>query len=232
MLGNINMAGSKKIRDNTDGFTLVELNMSITILAIILVSMLAVMMNYFVIITRNSVSTEMTLASQNLLRTLSEELRFGAGVRQTNTLSDSNAPVGGWNTSNTSFVIITALPAFDTSNQYIIDPATGRPYLNEMVYFKQGTTLYKRALANPSATGNKLKTSCPSNLATSTCPVDVKLVDDVSNMVFTLYDQDDVIVTDPLLARSVKIEVFLSHETFGQPLTLNNSIRSTLRNTY
>jgi len=219
-----------KLRKNDQGFTLVELNMSITILAIIMVSLLAVFTTFLVIITRNNVSTDMTVDSQNLLRTVVEEIRYGAGVRQTNTITDANGPTGGWNTSNTSFVIITAIPALDSSNEYIIDTDTGLPFFNEMVYFKQDSTLHKRILANPAAAGNKLKTTCPSASASSSCPADIKLVDNVSSMVFTLYDQDNGATTDPLLARSVKIDLTMSRETFGAPLTLDNSIRTTLRN--
>lgn len=225
-MGNTN----RPLRDNNKGFTLVELNLSITILGIIMISLLAVFTTFLVIITRNNVSTDMTVDSQNLLRTVVEEIRYGAGVRQTNTITDANAPTGGWNTSNTSFVIITAIPALDSSNNYIMDSDNGVPYFNEMVYFKQGTTLYKRVLANPNATGNKLKTTCPSASASASCPADIKLIDNVSSMVFTLYDQDNVSTTDPLLARSVKINLTMSRETFGAPLTLDNSIRTTLRN--
>lgn len=174
----------------------------------------------------------MTNDSQNLLRTMVEELRNGAGVRQTNTITDPNAPAGGWNTGNTNFVIITAVPAQNTSNQYIIDPATGRPYFNEYVYYKQDTFLYKRTLAHPNATGNKLKTSCPESLATAACPADRKLVETLKTMLFTFYDQDDVLTIDPLLARSIKIDLILEKKTFGDPLTFDNSIRTTLRNTF
>lgn len=224
MLGNIEL--------DSKGFTITELIISITVIGIILVSLLAVTTNYLVLITRNSVITDMTSSSQNMLRSTVEQIRYGAGVRQTNTIADPNAPAGGWNTSNSTFIIVIAIPAVDSSHNYIIDPSTGSPYNNELVYFKNGTTLYERILANPSAIGNSLQTTCPSNLATSSCPADKSLLDNLSSMVFTLYDQDDNITTDPLLARSVKIDLSMSRKTFGQPLTLNNSIRVTLRNQF
>lgn len=222
--------------DNTNykqfGFTLPELIISISIIGIIAVSLFAVITNYLVVIVRNNTKIDMTIDSQNLLRTAVEELRYGAGIRQTNSITDANGPSGGWNTSNASFVIIIAVPAVDSGDNYIIDTATGEPYNNELVYFKQDKILYKRVLAHPAATGNRLVTTCPETTATASCPVDRKLNEFTKDMVFTLYDQDDTLTTDPLLARSVKIDLELEKDTFGTPLVLDNSIRTTLRNRF
>ncbi len=223
---------SHSIKHNQSGYTLVELNVSIVVLGIIMVSILAIFTNYFAIITRNSNMLQMSVDSQALLRVMTEELRYGAGVRQTNTITDPNGPSGGWNTSNATFVIITAVPAVDSADQYIINPDTGTPYLNELVYYKLDSIMYKRSLAHPNAVGNKMLTSCPSNIATASCPADIKLIDDVADMNFVLYDQDDVITTVPIEARSVIINIAMSKDTFGSPITHNNSIRTTLRNTF
>lgn len=214
------------------GFTIPELVVAISLIGIISVSLLAAFSNYFVIIHRTNTLVDMTVSSQNLLRSTVEELRYGAGVRQTNTITDANSPAGGWNTSNSNFVIILAVPATNSANEYITDTTTGQPYNNEFVYYKQGTTLYKRTLAHPSATGNKLITSCPESLATASCPADRKLADNIQDMNFTLYNQDDVLTTDTLAARSVKIDLQLERDTFGEPLSLTSSIRVTLRNNF
>lgn len=220
------------IKQNNRGFTLVELNLSLLILSVITISLLAIFTNFLVLITRNGVRMDMTTDSQSLLRSVVEELRYGAGVRQTNTITDANGPPGGWNTSNNDVVVIVAVPALDSSNNYIINSDTGEPYLNELVYFKQGPILYKRILANPSAAGNRLKTSCPSTAVSSTCLEDRKLTDNVDTMVFTLYDQDDASTTNALAARSIKIDLSLQKDTFGEPIVIDNSIRVTLRNTF
>lgn len=226
------MSANIKHLASQGGFTLVEVLVSISLASILAVGLFSIITTYFVAITRNNLLIDMTVDSQNLLRATVEELRYGAGVRQSNSISDANAPVGGWNTSNANFVIIIAVPAVDSSRDYITDPLTGSPYNNELVYFKSGTTLYKRSLAHPAATGNTLQTSCPAGLATPSCPADKKLIEAVDDMVFTLYDQDDAVTTDALLARSVKIVLSMERETFGTPLTLENNIRVTLRNTF
>lgn len=228
MSDNIELIEDKK----SAGFTLVELLITISVVASLSIGLMAIIINDFVIMTRNNTQLDMSVDSQNLLRVTVEALRYGAGVRQNNTITDINAPTGGWSTSNANFVIIIATPAFDSSRNYIIDSATGEPYLNELVYYKNGSTLMQRALAHPDAGGNSLQTSCPENLASPSCPADKKLTDNLKSMVFTLYNQDNALTNDPLQARSIKIDLAMERDTFGAPLTLDNSIRITLRNTF
>ncbi|HVC36354.1 MAG TPA: prepilin-type N-terminal cleavage/methylation domain-containing protein [Candidatus Dormibacteraeota bacterium] len=224
--------GNKKLFQNQFGFTIVELSVVIAVTAIIAVVFLGAISNYFVVITRNNELTDMTVTSQNLLRTTVENIRFGNGVEQTNQIYDPNAPSGGWNTSDTNFVIIIAVPAVDASENYIIDPNTGSPYMNELVYYKSGSTLLQRTLANPNATGNTLVTSCPASLATPSCPADKHLADYVSSMTFTLYDQNANLTTDPTQARSIDVNLTVQRNAPGNPLSLTNQIQVTLRNRF
>lgn len=220
------------LNKNQNGFTLPELAITITLFGIVSVTFFGLIINYFANITRNNTFIDMTVNSQNVLRATVEELRYGAGVRQTNSITDPNGPGGGWNTSNAAFVIIIASPAKNSAGEYIIDSLTSQPYTNELVYFKTGTTLYRRTLANPSASGNVSKTTCPAAASTPSCPADAKLADYVKDMVFTLYDQDDVATSNSTAARAVKIDLFMERDTFGNPLVVDNSIRVALRNNF
>lgn len=226
------MSANKLLRRNTDGYTMPELAISIFIFSILVVAFFTFVSDYFILAVRNNDSIDMTVSSQNLLRSTVEALRFGDGVRQSNTISDSNAPAGGWNTSNTNFVIIIAIPALDSSRNYIIDSSTGSPYMNELVYFKSGNSLMRRTLANPSALGNSLATTCPASIATPSCRADVDLADYFSSMSFTLYDQNAAVTADPTLARSIKIDLTMSRTVFNKVISLSNSIRVTLRNNF
>lgn len=220
--------------DNTkqSGFTVVELLITMTLISVISVGVISVFTNYLALITRNNALIDMTVDSQNLLRSTVEELRYGAGVRQTNSITDVNGPSGGWNTTNTNFVIIIAVPATDSAGNYIIDTDTGNPYNNELVYFRQDDALYKRTLAHPDATGNNTTNTCPAASATNTCPADRKLIENAEDMNFTLYDQDNALTTNSLLARSVKIDLSLARAVFGEVIDFDNSIRVTLRNNF
>lgn len=226
------MLGSKRLVKEQAGFTLVELTVVVSVTSIVAVVFLGVITNYFVVITRNNELTDMTVNAQNLLRTTVENIRYGNGVEQTNTISDPNAPSGGWNTSNTNFVIVIPVPAEDTSRNYITNPSTGSPYMNELVYYKSGTTLMERILANPSAVGNALQTTCPANLATSSCPADKTLATYVSSMTFVLYDQNAATTTTPTQARSINIVLTMQRNAPISPLSVTSNIRVTLRNRF
>ena len=214
------------------GFTIPELVVIITVTGILGIAFFGGISNFFALMSRANAATELTTSSQNLPRSTVETLRVGGGVRQTNTIADANAPVGGWNTSNEDFVIVIASPALDSSRQYIIDPQTGSPYMNELVYFKDGEKLMRRTLAHPDAAGNSQTTSCPESLATPACPADKALAEYVQDMVFTLYDQDNNSTVDPLAAFSIKIDLAMERDVAGEPLSLDNSIRVTLRNRF
>lgn len=226
------MSGSKP-RLQSAGFTVVELLVVISVLAIIGVAFLGVVTSYFVVINRTNKLTEMTVSSQNLLRSTVENIRLGDGVRQTNQITDANAPSGGWNTSNTNFVIIIAVPAINVAREYIVDPVTGSPYMNELVYYKSGTTLMLRKLAHPNAIGTTLMTSCPPASETPSCPADTELAEYVDSMIFALYDQDGAATTTPADARSVKITLNMQRNAPGvKPLQLTTNIHVTLRNRF
>lgn len=217
---------------NQQGYTITELMISVSVSSILFIAFLTVIMNYFILITRNNASIEMTTSSQNLLRSTVDNLRVSNGVRQTNSITDANAPVGGWNTSNTNFVIVISTPAVNSADDYIIDPVTGSPYMNELVYYKSGNSLYKRNLANPSAAGNRLRTSCPAAIASPSCPADVNLADYFQSMSFSLYDQDGTLTADPAQARSIGINLNMQRNVFGSLLSLDNNIRVSLRNRF
>lgn len=59
-----------------------------------------------------------------------------------------------------------------------------QPYEDEYVLYIDGTKkqLLLRSLANASATGNRLKTSCPPAIATSSCPADKVIAGELSSV--------------------------------------------------
>lgn len=214
------------------GFTVVELVVGITVGSILFMAFMVAISNQFVLIVKNNANIDMSSTAQNLLRTTTESIRDGDGIRQTNTIADPNSPAGGWNTSNNNFVVVIDTPALDSSHNYIVDPSTGNPYMNQLVYYKSGVSLYERQLANPNAAGNSLKTSCPTGHTSPSCPADPNLGDSFNSMAFTLYDQDNALTTDPTQARLIKISLSMQRKVFGESISLNTDMAVTLRNRF
>lgn len=212
------------------GFTIVETLVAITIAGILVGTLLTVTFFWYGNTIQNSTQARLAVESQNILRSIVEELRVSSGIRASNTITDPNAPGGNWTTSNASLVLIISSPVLDASNNFVISPVTGDPYQNEIVYYAVDGTLYKRYLANPSAPGNTFTTSCPQNLATNTCPADVILSRYFKDMTFTFYDQDDAVTNTHTAARSIYMTILMEQDAFGKNVTFTNNIRMTMRN--
>lgn len=82
--------------------------------------------------------------------------------------------------------------SFDTNNDYIMNDQ--QPFEDEFVLYLDGTTktLRQRSLANPSATGNKLKSSCPPASASTTCPADKIIAGDLGSVDMRYFSRSGV----------------------------------------
>jgi type II secretory pathway pseudopilin PulG len=215
---------------SSGGFTIIEVLIALVVATIMVATLLTVTFSFYGNSIRNSTQARLAVESQNILRTIVEELRVSSGIRDSNTITDPNGPGGGWTTSEASLVLIISTPVMDSSNNFVVDPNTGNPYQNEIIYYATNNTLYKRYLADSAAPGNQFKTSCPPALATDTCPADVVLSKRFKDMTFVFYDQDDAVTTTLTSARSVKMTIDMEQDAFGQTVGFTNNIRMTMRN--
>ena len=214
----------------TDGFTAVELIISITVAGLMVGVLFLATFRFFANAMQSQQTAELALESQTLLGQLVEDLRLDTGVEATNVLTDAHEPGSGWQTSDSGNVLVIATPAIDDNQDIIYDPDTGFPYQNEIIYFVSGRTMYKRTLQNATATGTTLRTSCPAAAATNDCPADRVFTENIDDLTFTLYDDTNTVTTDPAAARSVELTLHLAKEVFGKPITLSNTTRVTQRN--
>lgn len=217
------------LRDKS-GFTITEMVVSITVAGFLTMVLFAATFYYYANSQQAGATADMSLESENILTQMTNDIRLSDAISSINALPDNNAPAGGWVTSDPSNVIIIEDPATDASHNIIYDSSSGNPYRNEYIYFLSGTDMYKRILANSSATGNTAVTTCPAAVATSTCPPDPLFSSNVNNLTFTFYDSSDNTTADATQARSVLLTVNLSKKVFGRNIVLNNSTRVTLRN--
>lgn len=218
------------MKHQQSGFSLVELLMAVAISSILSTVLVAFTLTYVADVFRSRTAAELAVESHFVLQTMIEDIRLADGIAISNDITDVNAPVGGWTTSDTSNRIIINSPAITSSRDIIYDESTGYPYRNQFIYFISGTILYKRVLSNTGASGNSAVTTCPPSSVSSSCPGDKDYTSNIENLTLVFYDIDNIVTTDPAAARSVKIGIVMSRKTFGKSITLNNTIQTTLRN--
>ncbi len=212
------------------GFTITELAISVTVAGFLATAIFISTFYYYVNTSQAETATTLALDSQSLLMQLTDDIRLSDAIGNTNALSDANAPVGGWVTNNPGSVIIIENPAVNSSRTIIYDTTTGLPYRNEYIYFKSGSNMYKRVLANTAAAGNIAVTSCPQALSGPSCPPDRLFTSSISSLSFTFYDASGATTANASLARSVALSADMAKTVFGKSITLGNSTRVTLRN--
>lgn len=218
---------------NKSGFTLVEMIVVITAGSIIGLVFIGFAIGFLLDTMKSRAETDMIIESQQILRQVADDMRYSSGILSISNLSDPHEPAAGWKTSNDDLILILQSPAQRSGDrEFIIDPDTGKPYSNEIIYFTDNGVLYKRVLANPLATGNRAFTTCPEAEASAACPQDPILSENFKDMNFVFYDQNGDVTTQPDLGRSVSIIIDLEKNAFGELLEFNNSIRMTLRNPY
>lgn len=228
MLGSIKSI--YKIKRDQRGVTLVELMLVIGVTSLVIASFLTISVYLFGDTIRSSLYSRLANEAQTILRSVVDELRVSSSIRASALNNDPNAPPTGWTTSNDDLILVISTPALDNNNNFIIDANTGYPYQNEIVYFAEDNVLYKRYLANENATNNSMRTSCPAELTSPSCPGDVVMSENFDNLSFIFYDQDDNVTSVLANARSTEVTIDMVRRSFGRDLTFNNTIRITLRN--
>jgi prepilin-type N-terminal cleavage/methylation domain-containing protein len=213
-----------------DGFTLPELTISLSVALVVSALSLILFIAFYGGILRADVESRLVVDSQILLRNLVDELRIATAIRENNLNPDTYAPGGGWATDLDNAILIVAIPARDENKDFIIDPLTGEPYENEIVYFAEGDVLYRRSIPHPDATGNTLGPTCPAANSTTSCIADRELSDDFIELEFVFYDQDNAVTTSTDLAESVEMNIELGRPVFSGEVNIQNRIRMTMRN--
>jgi type II secretory pathway pseudopilin PulG len=211
------------MRQNDSGFTIAEL-----LVVVILTSILTLIVMLFAFDMWRSSAIQQaqndTLVTRfNASDTLREFIGTSSGLIIQNSIADTNAMVPDPNIAGGQFWLpIHAIPgtttmsaagsyksllyfrhySLDSSKNYIMNGTS--PYEDEYVLYLDGTnkSLMMRTIANPSATNDKAKTSCPAALATSTCPVDRTIASDLASVSTRYFSRignliDYTSITDP-----------------------------------
>jgi type II secretory pathway pseudopilin PulG len=212
------------------GFTIVE----VLVVLVVTTAMVLVITNYMLSNTQQSIlasNRDTTLKEiEQSLDLAANDVRLSANADQNNRWLDANSPGGsnqfGWQSNASTLVLATA--AQDTNGNIIFSDS--KNYItqkNNLIYFAQNGTLYKRTLAAPG--GNGAITSCPLASAGNSCPADKELLHSVSAFNVTYLDSQNQSVT-PTDARSIELHVTVSKKVFGQTQTTDYTTRMVFRN--
>jgi len=185
------------------GFTLPELLVTIILSAFFSMLLLYFFFSYWrygYLLQADEDTLTTRLNAGDILR---EEVGTSTGLIMQNSIPDNNADVPDpASATNQYWIPIHAVPgnkpvgasgtktpliyfkrySFNGSGQYIING--NQPYEDEYVLYLDGSkkALKQRTLANPGATGDRVKTSCPDSLANSTCPADKTIASDLASV--------------------------------------------------
>lgn len=184
------------------GFTIPEL--IVVMVTTLILSMIVISFaTYFWSSTATLQNDSDTLVTRlNAGDTLRNNLNSASGFINQNSIQDANvlnpdptAGAGYWlsihavpgttsvgpNGATTPLLYYQA-PSVDASSNFIMSGTT--PYQDEFILYLNGTAkqLLLRSLANPAATGDTVKTSCPPDKASSVCPADKVIATDISSV--------------------------------------------------
>lgn len=256
-------------RYKQSGFTIPELLIAISITGILITLILVFTVSY------SRFGASLQLVSDSLVTRLNisdyfrEKLGSSSGLITQNSIADINtgnpdttiSPAYFWkknhaipgNIANGSDGNITPVFYFKrysqgSSGSFIMNGLV--PYEDEYVIYMNNTTksLNVRYLANPNATGNRLTTTCPSASATSSCPADAELINNVQSVDVryfsrsgnlidwtSIYDSGSGTYVGPDFpaVEVVELKINSTVTTKYQSNTLNNAtiIRVAIRNT-
>lgn len=217
---------------NQSGVTLVELMTTTVIISILSVVMVNFLGNWYQSYAINQTRTNLLADAQNALDSISDMARLSSSADQNNRWQDPNSPGApanqlSWQSSANTLVLASAVE--DKSGSIVFSDASNyTSQKNNQIYFVRAGNLYRRTLAAPVA-NNKLKTSCPQSLATTSCPADKRLASNVSSFVVKYYNAEnqEVVSTN---ARSVEVTVVLQKLSYKQQITRSYTTRMVFRN--
>lgn len=214
---------------NNKGYTLVEVLITLTVIGVLLGIVGNFAVNALTQTTVESVRASQLGQTQIAMDKAINDIRLSAGADIVNRWSDPNNTNGSFSWRSNANTLLLSTVVMDSSDNVIFADAS--KYISEknsVIYFVKDKTLYKRTLASTVA-GNTAKTTCPAAAASSSCPADSVMLNDVSSFTLKYLDNNNTEVT-PTDARSVELSVQTATKRFGQDIKSGYTTRAVFRN--
>lgn len=218
-------------RRNEQGFTLPELLIVMIVTAILSGVILGFFVNQIRAIVIASAKQDLLEQAQIGLDYTAQDVRVSANADDSNRWPDANAPNPtdqySWQSNASSLILATG--AQDQNHNVLFDdPSKYITAKDNHIYFISNGTLYRRILAS-TITGNAAVTTCPEAVATSTCPADKTILQNVASFSVQYIDGSGNQVV-PSSARSILLNVTLSKHEYNQDITATYAEQMVFRN--
>ncbi len=227
------------------GFTLVEMLVVAPILMLTIVLTISYLFNQYGQLTKQSSEVNLRVEAQTISFNMQDDIFFASAfVKNINpNLVDSNEPSGGWSYNTTPQTLIISTAALTTNKK---DQARSPVYINTLgcspdatkeqntilqnniIYFVNGTNLYKRTLTAPASMAtcgtSYQKQTCPKAKSSTSCPEDVLLTDKLDTFSVTYYDRNNNQTSNPEMATKTKLYLKLKDKAFAEDVFADTSL--------
>jgi type II secretory pathway component PulJ len=195
------------------GMTLVELTITLVLTMVISTAVIVFMVSGLRTYSTASIKADLLAQAQTAADRISNDIMLSASADLNNRIDDANAPTpsnpNSWASDADTLILATAVE--DQSRNIIYaDPAMYISDKNNIIYYLNNGTLYRRVLAS-SAANNRAVTTCPPASATASCPGDSTILSDVTVFNVTYRNHLNQTVA-PDEARSVEVSVTLQRK--------------------
>lgn len=214
---------------NTNGISLVELTLTLSIVSIMSIVVMNFMVNWVQQYAISETRAALLADAQNAIDQMGDAIRLSSAADQNNRWPDANAPENqfGWESDASTLILATAV---EDQNGAIVfsDPSNYTSEKNNYIYYIQDATLYRRTIASP-VENNKIVTSCPVAEASPECPSDRKLAENVASFSVKYFNGENQEVA-PSDARSIELSLILQKNQFSQLIQSVYKTRMVFRN--
>lgn len=219
-----------RLRQDSRGMTVVELTVTMVVTIVVSTGIIIFMVSGLRNYGAANAKANLLGQAQTALGRISEDIMLAATADANNRIDDANSPIAGnpnsWASDSDTLILATAVEDQDGDIIYA-DPVEYVSYKNNIVYYLNNGKLYRRVLA-ASVTGNKARTTCPPASATTSCPGDTLMLEDVTSFAVSYRDHlNQTVVPDE--SRSVEVSVTLQSKAYSSA-NISYTTRTVFRN--
>lgn len=234
----------KRPSPNQSGFTLVEILVIAPILIVSIVVGISFLFNQYGLLTQEGAQLQLNSEAQLITFAMQDDVFFAEGFSSElyPNVEDPYEPSAGWLYNSDPETLIIAVPAMTANNR---DPAREPVYINSLgcdesvleenaplynniVYYVDGTNLYKRIVTVPDTVDtcgeSYEQATCPPANATSECRPDILLTDKLDNFSVNYFGYDNEAVDNPAQAQRIAVTIDLKDRAFAEDIFASNTI--------